>query len=626
LQAIFAALDRADRPYDTDPTIEKKRQALKQQVASLQQRLHDVEQQMSAAGGTQLTELNQQIENLQSRIKISKAPQFGYHSAVSASQDTEKWVEVDLGRTVHVSRIVLRPCHDEFAGIGAGFGFPARFKVSVTEDGEDWQIVHDRTAQDQPNPGLTSYVIDRLDLRARRVRLTATKLAERRDDYILALAELEVLDEDGKNCALATAVSSLDSIEAPQRWSRQNLTDGLWAESVDPKAAQQLAQAIGERDAIRTRITTPERTQQLQTLRKSIDDAQRQLKELPQGRMVYAAATDFPAQGNFKPTRGQLRPIHVLQRGNVQQPGEVAIPQLLPLSKEADGQLDLAADERQRRAALARWLTRDDHPLVWRSIVNRVWQYHFSQGIVTTPNDFGRMGGKPSHPELLDWLAVEFRDGGGSLKALHRLIVTSSVYRQSSRFDRANAERDEGNRYLWRMDRRRLSAEEIRDSILAVSGALDRQMGGPGFYLFELEKPEHSPHYEYHKFDPSDPASHRRSIYRFIVRSQPDPWMTTLDCADSSQSTPTRNETLTSLQALSLLNNRFNLVMAARFADRLENEARELPQQIDRAVMLTLQRKPTEQERAELAEYARAHGLANMCRMLFNLSEFLYLD
>ncbi|MEZ6144862.1 MAG: DUF1553 domain-containing protein [Planctomycetaceae bacterium] len=154
------------------------------------------------------------------------------------------------------------------------------------------------------------------------------------------------------------------------------------------------------------------------------------------------------------------------------------------------------------------------------------------------PNDFGRMGQLPTHPELLDWLAVEFRDNGGSFKHLHRLIVTSAVYRQASTHNEANALIDASNQYLWRMNRRRLSAEEIRDTLLAVSGQLNDQMGGPGYYLFELERTEHSPHYEYHKHDPSDPASHRRSVYRFIVRSQPDPFMTTLDCADSSQSTP----------------------------------------------------------------------------------------
>jgi hypothetical protein len=236
------------------------------------------------------------------------------------------------------------------------------------------------------------------------------------------------------------------------------------------------------------------------------------------------------------------------------------------------------------------------------------------------------MGAQPTHSELLDWLAIEFRDNGQSLKQLHRMIVTSSVYRQSSDFDSSNAAIDSSNQFLWRMDRRRLTAEEIRDSILVASGSLDTSMGGPGFYLFKLEKTEHSPHFEYHQFDQADPQSHRRSIYRFIVRSQPDPYMTTLDCADSSQSTPRRVETLTSLQALSLLNNRFNLEMANRFANRLQTESHQPDVQVDRAMMLVAARLPSDEERSELVEYAEKHGLPNMCRMLFNLSEFVFLD
>jgi len=151
-------------------------------------------------------------------------------------------------------------------------------------------------------------------------------------------------------------------------------------------------------------------------------------------------------------------------------------------------------------------------------------------------------------------------------------------------------------------------------------------MGGPGFYLFELERTEHSPHYEYHKFDPEDARSHRRAAYRFIVRSQPDPFMTTLDCADSSQSTPRRDETLTSLQALSLLNNRFNLSMSRHFARRLESEAASLPEQVERALQLTTGRAPSPEESEQLVQYAQQHGLPNLCRVLFNLSEFVYLD
>jgi hypothetical protein len=342
--------------------------------------------------------------------------------------------------------------------------------------------------------------------------------------------------------------------------------------------------------------------------------------------MVYAAATHFAPQGAFQPTQGTPRAVSVLRRGQVEDPMKLATPGVLPLGAEADFQLSMDLDEGQRRAAVARWLTERDHPLVWRSIVNRIWQYHFGQGIVATPNDFGRMGAIPTHPELLDWLACEFRDGGQSFKQLHRLIVTSNTYRQASTYNDSNAALDGSNQFLWRMPRRRLEAEEVRDAILATSGALDPTMGGPGFYLFVLEKTEHSPHYEYHKFDPTDSASHRRSIYRFIARSQPNPWMVTLDCADSSQSTPRRNETLTSLQALSLLNNRFVLVMGERFAERLRAESAELEQQVELAMQMATQRPPDPAEKQLLVDYAQQHGLANMCRFMFNLSEFVFVD
>ena len=275
---------------------------------------------------------------------------------------------------------------------------------------------------------------------------------------------------------------------------------------------------------------------------------------------------------------------------------------------------------------LAKWITREDHPLTWRSLVNRIWQYHFGRAIVDSPNDFGRMGQQPSHPELLDWLALDFLKSGQSIKSLHRLIVTSSVYRQSSDSNPAAETTDGDNKYLWRMNRRRLEAEEIRDSLLAVSGRLNPEMGGPGFYLFELEKPEHSPHYEYNKFDPEDVRSHRRSVYRFIVRSQPDPFMTTLDCADSSQSTPRRHETLTALQALSLLNNRFNVSMARHFATRLSQETTLSEEQIHRAFLLVTGRDPNEEEIARMKAFAAEHGMAALCRLLFNLSEFVFVD
>jgi hypothetical protein len=633
LQSIFAAVDRAERPYDLDPDVEAQRRKLDSQVRDLKAELAALQKEISDSGGPRLTELRTQVTELQKQQQVRKDPAFGYHSAIAKTNDSVKWVEVTLGQSADVSGVVLHACHDEFAGIGGGFGFPVRFKVEVTKDAKDngkveWITIADHTQRDFPNPGLMPVEIECHGEQIHRVRITATQLAERKNDFILALAELEIRNSTDHRIDLANdaQVTALDSIEAPVRWQKSNLVDGKWAWGGDSALDQQLKELTGELQSLLAKIETPQQVERRETLTASIAEAETALKALPSGKMVYAAATHFAPQGSFKPTEGKPRPIHVLQRGEVQRPGDEVAPCVLPLSLNANWQLESGLSESQRRAELARWLTRPDHPLVWRSIVNRIWQYHFGQGIVATPNDFGRMGAEPTHPQLLDWLACEFRDGGQSFKALHRLIVTSSVYRQSSDNNEQNAAIDGSNQYLWRMNRRRLEAEEIRDSILSVSGALDPSAGGPGFYLFELEHPQHSPHYEYHKFDPSNPASHRRSIYRFIVRSQPNPWMTTLDCADSSQSTPRRNETLTSLQALSLLNNRFNLVMAERFAQRLQQQTTALEDQVDLAMQLTTQRRPEPEEHREFTDFARQHGLTNLCRFMLNLSEFVYLD
>lgn len=626
LQALFAAVDRAERPYDVEQQVAARRQELQQRVAQIRARLDAWQAELRQAGGNELESLERQIADMKASQELKRPPAYGYHSQIAPDSEVSKWVEVDLGQTQFIKAVELLPCHDDYAGIGAGFGFPIRFLIQVF-DGEGREVfVEDRTKQDHSQVGLAPVTVAGVDVRGRRVRVTATKLAARSNDFIFALAELIVRDQEAKNIALGQSVKAFDSIEAPVRWSSKNLTDGKWPRMGRPEDAGRLAKAAAERDALLTRLETPERMELRKTLKAEQQRLQRAVDQLPPQKWVYAAATHFKPQGNFRPTLGQPRPIHVLHRGDVQKPKQVAPPGVLPLSNDQSWLLDPSLSEGERRAQLAHWLTDLQHPLVWRSIVNRVWQYHFGRGIVATPNDFGRMGALPTHPDLLDWLVLEFQANGQSLKWLHRLLVTSSTYRQSSRHEAAHARIDGNNQYLWRMNRRRMSAEEIRDSILSVSGTLDTTMGGPGFYLFELEKTEHSPHYEYHKFDPTDPTTHRRSIYRFIVRSQPDPWMTTLDCADSSQSTARRSETLTALQALSLMNNRFNLVMAENFAARLRHERQDVSGQVSRAWELVTQRELRPTERADLIEYAELHGLENLCRLLFNLSEFLYLD
>jgi Protein of unknown function (DUF1553) len=284
-------------------------------------------------------------------------------------------------------------------------------------------------------------------------------------------------------------------------------------------------------------------------------------------------------------------------------------------------------DEGARRAALARWITDPANTLTWRSIVNRAWQFHFGRGLVDSPNDFGRMGATPSHPELLDWLAAEFRDCGGSLKRLQRLIVTSAVYRQDSRHDANHAAIDADNRFLWRQNRRRLDAESVRDAILLASGRLDRTMGGPSVRQFALSPGVHvTPVVDYSKYDWTTSDSARRGVYRFLFRTLPDPFMDSLDAADASQLTPSRTESLTPLQALALLNNRFVLRHSERLAQRLEVERESSVGRIELAFLLALGRPATPDELRDWSEFASKHGLASAMRLIFNSNEFLFVN
>ncbi len=634
LQAVFAAVDRADQEYDRDPAVNARRRALRQEERSLESARKALEADIQKAGGTSLAELKKAAEPAPE--KKNRPAAYGYHSAVEAQPDTEKWVQVDFGAPVPIQKILLAPCSDDFASIGDGFGFPARFKIELSHHPdfrEGVTRVADRTSADLPNPKLTAQVFEFPATPARYLRVTATKLAPRQNDFIFALAELEAFGPAGTNLARQATVTALDSIESPERWAKSNLVDGLFPGASEATSPADKARRQQEYLAAYERlVAAPTRTAWHETTNR-LAEIRRQLAALPIPNRAFVGAIHH-GSGAFRgtgPDGGKPRPIFVLNRGDVRKPGAEAPPGALSCLPELPARFDLPAEsgEGARRAALARWIAARENPLTWRSIVNRVWQYHFGRGLVDTPNDFGRMGALPTHPELLDWLAAEFRDGGQSFKKLHRLLVTSRTYRQVSTIGAEHAEatlRDVDNRWLWRMNRRKLEAEAVRDSALWVSGRLDPAMYGPGFRDFVIDKPEHSPHYEYHLHDPNDPKTHRRSIYRFIVRSQQQPFMTVLDCADPSMLVEKRNQSLSPLQALALLNNGFMLTMAQAFAQRLESEAPDLPARVDRAMQLAFARAPSLAERAGLIEYAREHGLPNMSRLLFNLNEFLFVD
>ncbi|MCO6455465.1 MAG: DUF1553 domain-containing protein [Pirellulaceae bacterium] len=635
LQAVFAALDRAERSYDADPHTAARREQLAERQRQLAAEHAELDSEVARAAGPQLAAVDADLSKLrgQQQAATGARPEFGYHSAIEASPDATKWVQVDLGQTTAIATVVYVGCHDNFNGIGHGFGFPVRYKIELSDDPLFQRAVTtlvDHTRADVDNPGTSPQSIQApAGTEARYVRVTATRLAPRQNDYIFALAELSVLTPDGRNAARGQPVTALDSIEAPVRWRRQNLVDEYFYGAGQP-GRERIAELTRQRRELLAASLSDELRARLAATGEALRQTAEALQALPPQRSVYAGTVHTGA-GNFVGTgaaSGRPRAIHVLHRGNILEPrGEVA-PGALPIIPGLDWRFNLPSEhaEGERRVALADWLVHADNPLTWRSIVNRVWLYHFGRGIVDSPNDLGRMGQLPTHPELLDWLAVEFRDGGQSLKTLHKLIVTSSVYRQSSADDPRQSQLDRDNAWLWRMNRRRLTAEEVRDAVLAVSGKLDRSMYGPGYQLFVVERPEHSPHYEYDLHDPDDARSHRRGIYRFIVRSQPDPFMTALDCADSSQSVPKRDETVTALQALSLLNNKFMLRMSEHFAARLRSEADGDDAQVERGFGLVTGRRPAEAERAALADYARQHGTENLCRLLLNLNEFVFVD
>jgi len=291
-----------------------------------------------------------------------------------------------------------------------------------------------------------------------------------------------------------------------------------------------------------------------------------------------------------------------------------------------------AGDESARRAALLLWLTDERNVLTWRSIVNRVWSYHFGRGLCDTPNDFGNMGGTPSHPELIDWLAVWFRDEAkGSIKALHRLILTSAAWKQTTLAGHGSAT-DSDNRLLWRQNRPRLTAEEVRDTLLVLSGQLDLTMGGPAAVQFvdhgdATFNSGGSPAFlDYEHFDPDAPAARRRAIYRFLFRTVPDPFMDALDCPDGGAFTPVRSVSTTPLQAFVMLNDAFLIRQCEHIAARLAAQAGSEEAMAEAAFRLILLRGAREQERAQFATYIHCHGLANAAQVLLNSNEFLHLD
>lgn len=416
------------------------------------------------------------------------------------------------------------------------------------------------------------------------------------------------------------------------------------------KGRNELDMPVGERDEIAREMERDRKIEPLEkeaaALREPFRDEKKKLPpdaELPAdvrlkigGLSERIAALkkktpDLP-RGYFLHELAAPKPTHLLIRGKAGSPGPETQPAVPAILVKAQPEFP----DSQRRLAFAKWLADPGNPLTARVIVNRVWQQHFGEGLVRTPSDFGVMGAQPTHPELLDWLANWFVDNGWSFKKLHRLILTSNTWRMSKQWNEEYGAKDPENRLLWRAPYTRLEVEAIRDSMLAVSGRLNPAMFGPSMF------PEVPPAALEGSSDPdkiwkaSDPdEASRRTIYVFLKRSMIVPMLDVLDLCDTTRTSAKRLTTSVAPQALTLYNGDFVNKQARYFAWRLRNEAgMDRLKQIERAFRLALAREPKPSEvesmRAYLDQESQRNGelraLEEMCRVIFNLNEFVYTD
>lgn len=350
-------------------------------------------------------------------------------------------------------------------------------------------------------------------------------------------------------------------------------------------------------------------------------EAERGRTQLSEMRKLEAARQSLATPSlAYAGTFSSPPPTHRLYRGEPSAPREQVSP--AAIASLSDLKLPAEAPEQQRRLAIARWIADPENPLTARVIVNRLWQFHFGTGIVDTPSDFGSNGTRPTHPELLDWLASELVDSGWSLKHIHRLILLSETWQQDSRPSERGLKIDAGSRSLWRFPPRRLDAESIRDSILAVSGKLNLETGGPGFSAFEIEAENVRHYFPKQEFGPED---WRRMIYMTRVRQERDAVFGVFDCPDFSQVVPQRSRSTTPLQALNLLNSRFVLQQSEFLIERLEKEADSREERISLAYLLCFSRHPDQEELTSALSFVEESDWRQFARALLNANEFVFI-
>jgi mono/diheme cytochrome c family protein len=451
---------------------------------------------------------------------------------------------------------------------------------------------------------------------------------------------------DAEQAAHRAEVKKIDALQAPIRKQirevEQPFRDAIIARRKAALPEYMLA-ALNTPEDKRTegqKLNVIQVNKSLDNIRDEDLEAEMSLPARARRDLLLAQVRDLERQKPELPTAMSIRedgptprPSYFLHRGNLGQKGSQMAPGVLSVATHGEYKYPAPppdAKSSHRRRGFAEWLASPDNPLTARVFVNRIWQHHFGEGIVRTPSNFGRMGERPTHPELLDWLATEFTSNGWSMKHMHKLLLTSSAYRMASDDIPANVEADKDNRLLWRMPRRRLEGEAIRDLILAAAGTLDTRIGGPAMYpyidplLFQASSKR-----TWHGSPVNDVSTYRRSLYIFSKRSIPLPMLEVFDKPDTITSCGRRNSSTIAPQALVLMNNEFVNIQARHFAQRLEMEADpDTAAQVRRGYEIALSRPPTAQE-VQLARNlieSYPQGLADFAHALFNLNEFVYIQ
>lgn len=450
-------------------------------------------------------------------------------------------------------------------------------------------------------------------------------------ELLISLANVETIDRCVLSNAKGANIQDKAQGATPVEYEVQVSLDGeTWKTVADTFDRNPFSAAHGAQ-RLRHETITAEESQQLADLKQRIAANEQEIAAVGKLPQMWVGNPSQPTEA----TRLHLG-------GDPQKPGEVVAAASLGVLAEPLEAYELAADapEADRRLALAKWIVADDNPLTARVLANRVWQYHFGTGIVDTPSDFGFLGGRPSHPELLDYLAARLISSGWRLKPLHREILLSRTYRQSAQFIESAAAIDKDSRLLWRFPPRRLSAEEIRDTMLLLSGQLQGYFspsdptakqnppdlaGGPGFRLYRFTQNNVC---TYFPLEHHGPETYRRAVYHQNARASVVDLLTDFDLPDIAFAAPVRASTTTPLQSLTLLNHSFTLDMAEALAALIRQTAGPSSsiEQVDQIFQIALQRLPTDSERAAAAILFQAFGVPALCRAVFNLNEVLHVE